>query len=67
MTASPVERLRSLTDTTVTLVTCDGEVKGTVLSCSRCSVWIVGDDDLDVVVPLDEIVSIDDHGHLPAA
>lgn len=58
MTTSPVERLRSLTDTTVTLITCDGEVTGTVVSCCRSSVWLIGADDLDVVVPLDEIREI---------
>ena len=58
MTTSPVERLRSLTDTTVTLVTFDGEVTGTVVSCCRSSVWLIGTDDLDVVVPLDEILRI---------
>lgn len=58
MTTSPVERLRSLTDCDVTLHTCDGEVKGTVVSCCRSSVWLIGPDDLDVVVPLDEIVDI---------
>lgn len=53
----PVERLRSLTDTEVTLTTTDGEVTGRVLSCSRVSVWLVRDD-IDVVVPLDDIVGI---------
>ncbi|WP_436795384.1 hypothetical protein [Actinospongicola halichondriae] len=57
-TTSPVERLRSLTDTTVTLVTFDGEVTGTIVSCCRSSVWLIGADDLDVVVPLDEIMRI---------
>lgn len=58
MTASPVERLRSLTDAQVTLYTCDGEVCGCVLSCTRSSVWLVGTDDRDVVVPLDDILDI---------
>lgn len=55
---SPVERLRSLTDTDVTLITYDGEVKGSVLSCTRSSVWLVGGDDIDVVVPVDEILDV---------
>ena len=59
MTASPVERLRSLTDAQVTLYTCDGEVCGCVLSCTRSSVWLVGADDRDVVVPLADILDID--------
>ncbi len=57
-TTSPVERLRSLTDTTVTLITCDGEVCGSVVSCCRTSVWLIGADDHDVVVPLDDIVDV---------
>lgn len=58
MTTSPVERLRSLTDTTVTLLTYDGEICGSVVSCCRTSVWLIGPDDLDVVVPLDDIIDI---------
>lgn len=63
---SPVERLRSLTDTDVTITTHDGEVTGTVLSCTRVSVWLVVDD-LDVVVHLDDIVEIAGAGHASAA
>jgi hypothetical protein len=63
---SPVERLRSLTDTDVTITTHDGEVTGTVLSCTRVSVWLVVDD-LDVVVCLDDIVEITGAGHASAA
>ncbi len=55
---SPVERLRSLTDTDVTLITDDGEVRGSVLSCTRSSVWLVGGDDVDVVVPIDRILEV---------
>jgi hypothetical protein len=54
---SPVERLRSLTDTDVTITTCEGQVTGTVLSCTRISVWLVCDD-VDTVLLLDEIVEI---------
>ena len=54
---SPVERLRSLTDTDVTITTHHGEVTGTVLSCTRLSVWLVCDD-VDTVLLLDEIVEI---------
>lgn len=64
---SPVERLRSLTDTEVTLITYDGEVSGSVLSCTRCSVWLVAGDDVDVVVPLDEIVDVVATPHPSAA
>jgi len=54
---SPVERLRSLTDTDVTITTHDGQVTGTVLSCTRASVWLVCDD-VDTVLLLDDIVDI---------
>ena len=54
---SPVERLRSLTDTDVTITTPDGEVTGTVLSCTRVSVWLVCDD-VDTVLLLDDVVEI---------
>ena len=54
---SPVERLRSLTDTDVTLTTFDGEVRGVVLSCTHLSVWLVCDD-TDVVLMLDEVLDV---------
>ena len=54
---SPVERLRSLTDTVVTISTLDGDVTGTVLSCTRLSVWLVCDD-VDVVLMLDEVTHV---------
>lgn len=57
---APVERLRSLTDTDVTVTTLEGSFRGTVLSCTRLSVWLVCGDD-DAVVALDEIVRVDVH------
>ena len=54
---SPVEQLRSLTDTDVTITTYDGEVTGTVLSCTHLSVWLVCDD-TDVVLMLDEVTDV---------
>lgn len=58
---APVERLRSLTDTEVTITTHDGHFfTGSVLSCTRLSVWLVCGDD-DVVVALDEIIGVVEH------
>lgn len=57
-TSAPLERLRSLADCAVVLVTYDGEVAGSVLSCTRSSVWLVAGDDTDVVVPVDEILDV---------
>ena len=60
---SPVERLRSLTDADVTITTSEGEVTGTVLSCTRLSVWLVCDD-VDVVLVLDEVVDVVEHARV---
>ena len=57
---APVERLRSLTDTEVTVTTHEGHFTGTVLSCTRLSVWLVCNDD-DVVVALDDVVDVVAH------
>lgn len=58
---APVSQLKSLTDQLVTVTTDHGEVTGTVLSCTRLSVWIVAGDDADVVVALDEITGLVHH------
>jgi hypothetical protein len=63
---SPVERLRSLTDTDVTITTVERQVTGTVLSCTRISVWLVCDD-VDTVLLLDDIVEIAPGGRASAA
>jgi hypothetical protein len=47
-----VSHLKSLTDQLVTVTTANGQVTGTVLSCTRTSVWLVATDDADVVVAL---------------
>ncbi len=57
---APAERLRSLTDTDVTITTHEGHFTGSVLSCTRLSVWLVCGDD-DVVVALDDIVDVVEH------
>lgn len=63
---APVTQLKSLTDQLVTVTTEHGEVTGTVLSCTRQSVWLVCDD-VDVVVALDEITALVEHEHPVAA
>ena len=63
---SPVERLRTLTDTDVTVTTFDGPVTGSVLSCTRLSVWLIAGDE-DHVIPLDEILDVVVHEHDTAA
>ena len=52
-----VERLRSLHDAEVTITTHDGSFTGTVLSCTRLSVWLISDDE-DVVLAIDEISAV---------
>jgi len=64
---APATRLRSLVDQRVTVTTEHGEVTGVVLSCTRLSVWIVGADDVDVVVALDEITGLAHHAAAVAA
>lgn len=62
---TPVEQLRSLTDTDVTVTTHEGSLTGRVLSCTKLSVWIISDDE-DFVIALDEIVRVVEH-HTAAA
>lgn len=57
---APVSQLKSLTDQLVTVTTHHGQVTGTVLSCTRLSVWLIAGDD-DVVVALDEITGLVHH------
>jgi hypothetical protein len=64
---APVSQLKSLTDHLVTVTTDHGEVTGTVLSCTRHSVWLVAGDDADVVVSLDEITDLVHHPASAAA
>ena len=56
---TPVERLRSSTDTDVTIITSHGPVTGSVLSCTRGSVWLISDDE-DHVIPIAEILDVVD-------
>ena len=64
---APVSQLKSLTDQLVTVTTHHGQVTGTVLSCTRLSVWIIAGDDVDVVVALDEITDLVHHQASAAA
>lgn len=63
----PVSQLKSLTGRLVTVTTDHGEVTGTVLSCTRLSVWLVAGEDADIVVALDEISSLVHHPATAAA
>lgn len=63
---SPVARLRSLADTDVTVTTQAGQVTGSVLSCTRTSVWLICGDD-DVVIAMSDIVDVAEAGHRSAA
>lgn len=58
---APVSQLKALADQLVTVTTDHGDVTGTVLSCTRQSVWLVASDDVDVVVALDEITALVHH------
>jgi hypothetical protein len=64
---APVSQLKALADQLVTVTTEQGEVTGTVLSCTRQSVWLVCDDDLDVVVALGSITALVPHARPAAA
>jgi hypothetical protein len=64
---APVSQLKSLTDQLVTVTTDHGQVTGTVLSCTRLSVWLIAGDDADVVVALDEITGLVHHPASAAA
>jgi hypothetical protein len=47
--------VRHLLGATVTVHTCDGEVHGTLLSCTTASLWVVDDAESDVVVALADV------------
>ena len=64
---APVSQLKSLTDQLVTVTTAHGQVTGTVLSCTRLSVWLVAGDDADVVLALDDIIDVVRHPASAAA
>jgi hypothetical protein len=51
--------LRHLVGTTVTVHTGHGDIHGTLLSCTARSLWLVDDGESDVVVALDDIVTVD--------
>ena len=51
--------LRHLVGSVVTVHTGHGDLHGTLLSCTTRSLWLVDDREDDVVVPIDEVVTID--------
>lgn len=57
---SPVtlRELRSHVGSLVTLHTAWGTLQGTLLSCVRESAWLIADDDTDLVVPLTDVLAV---------
>ena len=53
------QELRHLVGTTVTVHTDTGDLHGTLLSCTARSLWLVDDGEDDVVVPIEDVVTID--------
>ena len=51
--------LRHLVGSIVTVHTGRGDLHGTLLSCTTRSLWLVDDREDDVVVPIDEVVTVD--------
>jgi hypothetical protein len=51
--------LRHLVGSIVTVHTGDRDLHGTLLSCTTRSLWLVDDREDDVVVPIDEVVTVD--------
>ena len=52
------QELRHLVGTTVTVHTGHGDLHGTLLSCTRSSLWLVDDREDDVVVPIADVVTV---------
>jgi len=50
--------LRHLVGATVTVHTGHGDVHGTLLSCTTRSLWLVDDREDDVVVPIEDVVTV---------
>ena len=51
--------LRHLVGSIVTVHTGTGDLHGTLLSCTTRSLWLVDDREDDVVVSIDDVVTID--------
>jgi len=52
------QELRHLVGATVIVRTDRGELHGTLLSCTARSLWLVDDTEDDVVVPIEDVVTI---------
>ena len=50
--------LRHLVGATVTVQTDHGALHGTLLSCTARSLWLVDDGEDDVVVPIEDVLTI---------
>lgn len=51
--------LRHLVGAIVTVRTGQGDLHGTLLSCTARSLWLVDDGEDDIVVPIEDVVTID--------
>ena len=54
-----VRDLRPLLGRPATVRTTTALLRGTLLSCVTRSLWLVADDGTDVVVPLDDVASVE--------
>jgi len=52
------QELRHLVGTTVTVQTGHGDLHGTLLSCTNRSLWLVDDGEDDVVVLIEDVVTV---------
>ena len=51
--------LRHLVGATVTVHTDNGDLHGRLLSCTARSLWLVDDGEDDVVVPIEDVLTLD--------
>jgi hypothetical protein len=52
------QELRHLVGATVTVRTDQGDLHGMLLSCTARSLWLVDDTEDDVVVPIEDVVTV---------
>jgi hypothetical protein len=52
------QEVRHLVGTTVTVHTGSGDVHGTLLSCTARSIWLVDDGEDDIVVAIEDVLTI---------
>jgi hypothetical protein len=62
-----ISTLRRSIGRTVDLVTDGRTFHGTLLSCSTASVWLLGEGDTDMIIPLARVRRVDVGGTIDAA